>query len=134
MDFLEEKRDEIQARLADLRPAVEEYAELQAAAAALEGVSSNGSDPAAKAVKRAKSVPVKASQPMTGVKRGRPKGTGKRAKEALEILRETPGLTVKQIAENMGIKQNYLYRVLPAMAEDGLVTQDPGKGWHVVGE
>ena len=29
----------------------------------------------------------------------------------------------------MGIKQNYLYRVLPGLAEDGLVAKD-GRGWH----
>jgi hypothetical protein len=28
----------------------------------------------------------------------------------------------------MGIKQNYLYRVLPGLAEDGLVVKD-GRGW-----
>ena len=27
-----------------------------------------------------------------------------------------------------GIKQNYLYRVLPGLAEDGLVVKD-GRGW-----
>jgi hypothetical protein len=28
----------------------------------------------------------------------------------------------------MGIKQNYLYRVLPGLAQDGLVVKD-GRGW-----
>jgi hypothetical protein len=28
----------------------------------------------------------------------------------------------------MGIKQNYLYRVLPGLADDGLVVKD-GRGW-----
>jgi hypothetical protein len=28
----------------------------------------------------------------------------------------------------MGIKQNYLYRVLPSLAADGLVVKD-GRGW-----
>jgi DNA-binding IclR family transcriptional regulator len=39
-----------------------------------------------------------------------------------------PGITVPEIAEKMGIKQNYLYRVLPGLAEDGLVVKD-GRGW-----
>jgi hypothetical protein len=30
----------------------------------------------------------------------------------------------------MGIKQNYLYRVLPALEQDGLVAKD-GRSWHV---
>ena len=29
----------------------------------------------------------------------------------------------------MGIKQNYLYRVLPGLADDGLVEKD-GRGWR----
>jgi hypothetical protein len=28
----------------------------------------------------------------------------------------------------MGIKQNYLYRVVPSLAEDGLVVKE-GRGW-----
>ena len=31
----------------------------------------------------------------------------------------------------MGIKQNYLYRVLPGLEQDGLVRKD-GRGWHAV--
>jgi DNA-binding IclR family transcriptional regulator len=44
------------------------------------------------------------------------------------LVKENPGLTVPEIAEKMGIKQNYLYRVLPALAADGLVVKD-GRGW-----
>jgi DNA-binding HxlR family transcriptional regulator len=29
----------------------------------------------------------------------------------------------------MGIKQNYLYRVLPGLEQDGLVRKE-GRGWH----
>src|SRR5918997_4251735 len=38
------------------------------------------------------------------------------------------GITIPEIAEKMGIKQNYLYRVLPGLADDGLVVKDGG-GW-----
>ena len=30
----------------------------------------------------------------------------------------------------MGIKQNYLYRVMPGLAEEGKVVKS-GRGWHV---
>jgi DNA-binding IscR family transcriptional regulator len=33
------------------------------------------------------------------------------------------------MAQEMGIQQNYLYRVLPALQKDGLVRKD-GRGWH----
>ena len=38
-------------------------------------------------------------------------------------LTANPGITIPEIAEKMGIKQNYLYRVLPGLAEDGLVDE-----------
>jgi predicted HTH transcriptional regulator len=48
--------------------------------------------------------------------------------EALALVKENPGITIPEIAEKMGIKQNYLYRVLPSLAADGLVVKD-GRGW-----
>jgi DNA-binding IscR family transcriptional regulator len=48
--------------------------------------------------------------------------------EARELVKAHPGITVAEIAEKMGIKQNYLYRVLPGLAKDGLVVKD-GRGW-----
>jgi hypothetical protein len=128
-DFLDEKRDEIGARLTELKPLVEEYERLEAAAAALAGVpQSNGTAPATRrAPARAGSA---GSRRATGTgRRGRPKGSGTRGAEALKLVREKPGITIPEIAEQMGIKQNYLYRVLPGLAEDGLVRKD-GRGWH----
>ena len=57
---------------------------------------------------------------------------GTRGAEALALVRSKPGITIPEIAEQMGIKQNYLYRVLPGLAEDGLVKKD-GRGWHPEG-
>ena len=45
--------------------------------------------------------------------RGRPRGSGARAKQALELVRARPGITIAELADAMGIKANYLYRVLP---------------------
>ena len=39
-----------------------------------------------------------------------------------------PGITIPEIAAKMGIKQNYLYRVLAGLADHGLVVKD-GRGW-----
>jgi DNA-binding IscR family transcriptional regulator len=44
-------------------------------------------------------------------------------------VRTRPGITIPEIAEAMGIKQNYLYRVLPGLQKDGLVRKE-GRGWH----
>lgn len=136
-DFLDEKRNEIGARLKELKPLVEEYQRLEAAAAALDGVpahaiGSNGSAKNGSGSTRRASARVKAAGRSSGAgtgRRGRPKGSGTRGAEALALVKGNPGITIPEIAEKMGIKQNYLYRVLPGLAEDGLVTKD-GRGWH----
>jgi hypothetical protein len=61
-------------------------------------------------------------------RRGRPKGSGTRGAEALALVKAHPGITIPEIAEKMAMKQNYLYRVLPGLVEDGLVVKD-GRGW-----
>lgn len=126
-DFLDEKRSEIGARLKELKPLVEEYQRLDAAAAALDGVPANAAP--RNAVARAPRAPAKRRSANGGGRRGRPKGSGTRGAEALALVQASPGITIPELAEKMGIKQNYLYRVLPGLAEDGLVTKD-GRGWH----
>jgi hypothetical protein len=125
-DFLDEKRREITDRLTELRPVVDEYVRLQAAAAALDGVPA----PAAHSgpARRAAAPPSARRRGESHGRRGRPKGSGTRGVEALELVKAHPGITIPQIAEKMGIKQNYLYRVLPGLAKDGLVVKD-GRGW-----
>jgi CRP-like cAMP-binding protein len=122
-DFLEEKRKEIQARLKELRPAVDEYQRLEAAERALAGVGPKPSRAAAAPARRSR------GGGSTG-RRGRPKGSGTRAIQALELVRARPGITIPELAETMGIKQNYLYRVMPDLEKRGEVTKS-GRGWHV---
>jgi CRP-like cAMP-binding protein len=126
-DFLEDKKREIRTRLTELKPMVEEYQRLEAAAAALDDVPNNASAPrrsrATTTTKRSA-----ASSSSSASRRGRPRGSGTRSKQALEIVRARPGVTIAELAEAMKIKQNYLYRVLPALAKDGLVNKK-GRGW-----
>jgi CRP-like cAMP-binding protein len=125
-DFLDEKRREISDRLKELRPLVEEYHRLEAAAAALDGVSpSSGSSGAGRGRTR---TATRRSSNGTG-RRGRPRGSGTRSKEALALVQANPGITIPELADRMGIKQNYLYRVLPGLQKDGLVRKE-GRGWH----
>jgi hypothetical protein len=185
-DFLDEKRQEIRGRLAELKPLVDEYSRLEAAAAALEGVggaapaaatatatparrgpgrpkgsgrkpgrpkgsgrkpgrpkgSKNSTTaaaaPAATATKET-AAPARRGRPpgrppgrpagSTGRKAGRRKGSGTRSAEALAIVREQPGVTIPELAARMGIKQNYLYRVLPSLEQENKVAKQ-GRGWH----
>jgi hypothetical protein len=127
-DFLDEKRSEIAARLKELRPLVSEYERLEAAAAALDGVSATPIMSATPGTRRtsARST-VRRTRGATSGRRGRPKGSGTRGAEALALVKAQPGITIPEIAAKMGIKQNYLYRVLPGLADDGLVVKE-GRG------
>ena len=115
-DFLDDKRREIAERLKELRPLVEEFHRLEAASAALEGVNAPSRS--------------RGAAGGTG-KRGRPKGSGNRSKQALAAVRAQPGVTIPELAEAMGIKQNYLYRVMPTLEKDGMVRKE-GRGWHAL--
>jgi hypothetical protein len=125
-DFLDEKRKEIQARLKELRPLVDEFQRLEAAERALSGVGSSGSANTATA-----SAPARRRRSgSNNARRGRPRGSGTRGAQALELVAQRPGITIPELAEAMGIKQNYLYRVMPGLAKDGKVRKS-GRGWHL---
>ncbi len=126
-DFLEEKQREIEARMQELRPAVEEYGRLEAASKALAGAQAP-----APTGRGTRALPRRVGGGGGGGgtgRAGRPRGSGTRGNQALDIVREQPGITIPEIAEKMGIQQNYLYRVLPGLAQDGLVEKQ-GRGWH----
>jgi hypothetical protein len=60
---------------------------------------------------------------------GRRKGSGTRAAEALTFVQGQPGITIPELAAKMGIKQNYLYRLLPGLEKEGKL-EKKGRGWH----
>jgi hypothetical protein len=150
-DFLEKKRSEINDRIAELRPVVEEYQRLEAAASALSGLSGRGkaqgaSKSATSTTPRrpgrprgssnrpaAKKAAVKAAR--SGARRGggRPKGSGVRAAQAVNFVAEQPGITIPELAKKMGIKPNYLYRVLPGLEKEGKIKRK-GHGWDPAGK
>src|SRR5262249_30019218 len=101
-DFLDEKRKEIQARLKELKPAVEEYELLEAAEKALSNLS-NGTPSKPAAAATATAAPKRARRATSGGgRRGRPRGGGTRAAQALELVRARPGITIPELAEAMG--------------------------------
>lgn len=119
-DFLDEKLKEIDARLKELKPLVDEYGRLDAARRALSGVDRPAAAPARR----------RRSSSSSNGRRGRPRGSGTRAAQALQLVGEKPGITIPELADAMGIKQNYLYRVMPGLADEGKVTKS-GRGWHL---
>jgi CRP-like cAMP-binding protein len=120
-DFLDETRKGIETRLRELKPLVDEYNRLEQASRALAGVGGAQTSTQRRRNRR----------PAAGRRRrGRPRGSGTRSAQALDLVRDRPGITIPEMAEAMGIQQNYLYRVLPGLAEEGKVTK-AGKGWHL---
>lgn len=155
-DFLDEKRREINDRLAELKPLIDEYNRLEAAASALSGVAGSAPRAAASAPatrrgpgrprgsrsrtttsRRSSSAASSAAKPTTASsttrkRAGRRKGSGTRAAQALQFVTGQPGITIPELAAKMGIKQNYLYRVLPGLEQEGKIAKQ-GRGWHPKG-
>jgi hypothetical protein len=119
-DFVDSTVKEIDSRMSLLK---DELAKLEAARAALAGSARRGPG-------RPRGATSSAARP-TGRRPGRPRGrrNGTRATQALELVREHPGITIPQIAETLKIEPNYLYRVMPKLVADGQVKRD-GQGWH----
>jgi Winged helix-turn-helix DNA-binding len=117
-DFLAEKRAEIDERLKELRPLHEEYLRLEQAKAALEDLGGPRRGPgrprgAGGATRR----------------RRRRRGGGTRGDQALELIRQNPGVTVSELARMMSISPpNYLYRVVANLQSDGAVKKQ-GRGY-----
>jgi hypothetical protein len=128
-DFVDSTVRDIDSRLAELK---QEVSKLEAARSALVGVRRGPGRPAGST-----------STPRTrrsgrsgrsGRRAGRPRGRrggNTRATQALDLVRSRPGITIPQIAEELKIEPNYLYRVMPKLVEDGQVKRD-GQGWHPV--
>jgi hypothetical protein len=134
-DFLKKTLKDIEARRRELAPLVEEYRQLEEAAAALQGVDGSSSSGASRrpaaAPAAAPSRPARRRRASgsTGTgRRGRPRGSGKRAQQALDLVAGQPGITIPELAKAMKIQPNYLYRVLPGLEKDGKVKKKD-KGW-----
>ncbi len=153
-DFLDEKRREITKRLSELKPLVDEYNRLEAAASALAGVGGTGRSTSTSTSASTAAAPTRRRGPgrprgsgarkvaaakarttrkaTSGRRAGRRKGSGTRAAEANALVKGQPGITIPELAAKMGIKQNYLYRVLPGLEQEGKV-EKRGRGWHPKG-
>ena len=65
----------------------------------------------------------------TSSKRRRRRRGGTRAEQALKQVADNPGIRASEIASNMNIKPNYVYRVMSELQEDGRVSKQ-GRGYH----
>src|SRR5579872_6483320 len=118
--FIDSAVNDIDNRLKELK---EEEGRLLTARAALAGDT----------VRRGPGRPPRAATaaPTTTTRRhrgpGRPRGRrggNTRSAQALQLVRDKPGITIPEIASAMKIEPNYLYRVMPKLTSDGLVTRN----------
>ena len=126
-DFVDETVKDIDRRLRELQ---EEVKRLEAARSALLGTRRPpGRPPGSRNTKS------RASRSRSGRRAGRPRGRrsgGTRSAQALELVRGKPGITIPEIAAQLSIEPNYLYRVLPKLVAEGEVRRE-GQGWHPAG-
>jgi transposase-like protein len=64
--------------------------------------------------------------------RRRPPRGGTRADEAVKLVKANPGITASEMARQMKIKPNYLYRVLGDLQKEGKVSKR-GRKYHPKG-
>lgn len=77
---------------------------------------------AKKATPRASSAP----------RRRRKRRGGTRADQAVNLIKQNPGISASDVAKQMKIKPNYLYRVLGDLEKEGRVKKD-GRRYHPTG-
>jgi Winged helix-turn-helix DNA-binding len=122
-DYLDSTVKGIDERLRELKS---EVSKLEAARAALVGTRRGPGRPRASA--GAATPTRRRSTRRPGRPRGRRSGNT-RGTQALELVRKRPGITIPQIAEELKIEPNYLYRVMPRLVKEGQIKRD-GQGWH----
>jgi CRP-like cAMP-binding protein len=129
-EFVDSTVKEIEARLRELKQEVEK---LEAAHSALVGTRRGPGRPrgSRSTATRTRARSTSSTPRRTRRSRGR-RGGATRANQALELVRGNPGITIPDIAKQMGIEPNYLYRVLPRLQQEGQIKRD-GQGWVPAG-
>jgi len=120
-NVLDEARELVQKRLADLD---EERKRLERALAELGGKATRRA-PGRPRGSKATSTASSASSATPRKRRKRRGGT--RADQAVSLIEGAPGISASDVAKQMKIKPNYLYRVLGDLEKEGRVKKDGRK-------
>jgi transposase-like protein len=124
-NVLDEALDLVKKRLAELD---EERKRLERALAELGGTITRRPGRPRGSGKRGPGRPPKAAS-ATGAPRKRRRRSGTRADQAVALVASNPGISASEIAKQMKIKPNYLYRVLGELEKEGRVTKK-GREYH----
>lgn len=121
-------RQDIEVRLADLKPLIEEYERLEAASVALGPPRSKPAKP--KAARRPRPNANAATRKIARRRKPKREWSG----QTMTIIHENPGIGIPTIAERIGdgVKHNHLYAILRQLSAEGLVVRE-GRSWHPPG-
>ena len=108
--------DRVAQRLAELRPLVDEYRELEQVAERL-GLSQDATKvrPAATGTAR----PSRAGTRATRARRRTAARNGGRREQLLAVVNEQPGITVREVGARLGVDPTSLYRIVHKLEADG---------------
>jgi predicted HTH transcriptional regulator len=122
MDQLHDLEATVAKRMAELKPMVDEYAELEQVAQRLGVKPAAGSPAATRSRGRGRGATT-----TTARRRGRkPATNGRRSERAEQILAmaaEQPGITVAEVAKKMGVDATGLYRPVRRLLREGRLSK-----------
>lgn len=122
-NVLDEARSLVKKRLAELD---DERKRLERALADL------GGEIAARRPGRPRGTTASTSAAPAAPRRRRRRRGGTRADQAVKLVEQNPGINASDIAKQMKIKPNYLYRVLGDLEKEGRVKKQ-GRQYHPAG-
>jgi transposase-like protein len=125
-NVLDEALDLVKKRLSELD---EERKRLERALAELGGTITRGRPGRPRGSGRGPGRPRKATTTTAGAPRRRRRRGGTRADQAVKLVERNPGISASDIAKQMKIKPNYLYRVLGELEKEGRVSKK-GREYH----
>jgi transcriptional regulator with GAF, ATPase, and Fis domain len=133
LDELREAEQRVAQRLKELEPAVAEYRELQEVAERL-GIDAAASTPPGPAQGAARRRPPRRSTSGSGKSAPSAKPTrrrsrngatpGQRQQQLLDLIRNRPGITVREAATELGVDPTGLYRVVRRLQDSGDVRKN----------
>jgi sugar-specific transcriptional regulator TrmB len=127
-NVLDEARELVQKRLADLD---DERKRLERALAELGGKAARRAPGRPRGSKSTSTTSKKTSAAATPRRRRKRRG-GTRADQAVSLIEGAPGISASDVAKQMKIKPNYLYRVLGDLEKDGRVKKQ-GRQYYPAG-
>ena len=118
--------DRVTQRLAELRPLVDEYRELEQVAQRL-GLSENAvaARPAARRSGARRSRSVRSTSVTAAATRpSARRGAGGRRDQLLAVVNEQPGITVREVGSRLGVDPTSLYRIVHKLEADGALRKN----------